>query len=110
MKTLLITAPEAKSKPKTRELVLEKLAGWQIEALPAGSFDEAATVPDVTLVQISDATRPAQVKAIIPRLARMQSKAKKGAYVLFSFKEHLNAKPRAAQKQKRSFSAMVGEI
>ena len=86
------------------------LIGWHVETLPSGSLSQTATIPDVTLVQLNDDTRPAELKAMIPRLVHIQAKAPNRSYVLFSFKERVKAKLHEAKAQKRHFHAVVLEI
>jgi hypothetical protein len=86
MKNLLVTTPETRVEAKTvRKFVPNKLTGWLVEARSAGSFEKTAAVPDVTFVQLTDKTRHAELKAMIPRLARLQAKASGPSYVVFSF-------------------------
>src|SRR6266705_1280731 len=100
MKLLLVTTPRVKIEAKAvRKLVPNKLTGWLIKTLPSGSLNQTATIPDVTLVQLNDNTRPADIKAMIPRLVHLQAKAPKRSYVLFSFNAELKANERAEQAQ-----------
>ena len=113
MKTLLVTTPQAKIEAKAvRELVPSHLAGWQIEAVPSGSLDRTATIPDVTLVQMGYETRRAEIEALLPRLARLQSKGPHQSYILFS--AGVRAKPksrtRAAQAQYGRFKELMAHI
>ncbi len=106
MKTLLVTTPRAKIEAEAvRDLIPEPLAGWHIEALPSGSLNQTVACPDVTLVQIDDDTKPADLKAIMPRLVQIQARGYKPSYVLFSIKK---PKPttRARQSQQRISSAL----
>src|ERR1022692_1050584 len=111
MKTLLVTTPQAKIEAKTvRELIPGKLRGWHIEALPSGSLNQMATIPDVTLVQLNNETRPADLKAIMPRLVHIQAQAPRRSYVLFSVREGVKAKLRTAQARQRHFYSIVTQI
>ena len=111
MKTLLVTTPQAKIEAKTvRELIPGKLRGWHIEALPSGSLNQMATIPDVTLVQLNNETRPADLKAIMPRLVHIQEQAPRRSYVLFSVREGVKAKLRTAQARQRHFYSVVTQI
>jgi hypothetical protein len=106
MKTLLVTTPQAKIEARTvRELVPGKLRGWHIQALPSGSLNQMATIPDVTLVQLNTETRPADLKAIMPRLVHIQAQAPRRSYVLFSLKD--GQKRTALARQRRVYSVVA---
>ena len=112
MKTLLVTTPQAKIEAKAvRQLVPNKLAGWQIEALPSGSLNQTVAFPDVTLVQLNNETRPAEIKAMIHELVHIQTRAPKRSYVLFSVNERgVKVKLRERPAQQRHFRAVVTQI
>jgi len=111
MKTLLVTTPQAKIEARTvRELIPGKLRGWHIEALPSGSLNQMATIPDVTLVQLNNETRPADLKAIMPRLVHIQAQAPRRSYVLFSVREGAKARLRTALSRQRHFYSVVTQI
>jgi len=110
MKTLMLTAPEKAKPEKIRALAPKKLSGWRIETLGWDALDQIGAAPDVTMVEISDATKPAAVKAMIPRLAHIQAKAPKRSHVVFSFKERVNPKPPQARAQERFFHAVTKQL
>ena len=98
MKTLLFTTPQAKMGDKAlRNLGPNKLAGWHIERVPGGLLRQTAIVPDVTLVQLNDETRPPELEAIMPHLVHIQAEAPKRSYVLFSVKEGDKGRKRTAE-------------
>jgi Protein of unknown function (DUF2384) len=108
MKTLLVTSPRAKLETKTfRRLVPNKLTGWLIEALPSGSLDQPGNFPDVTLVQLDDDTQSADLKAMIPRLAHLQARARKPSYVVFSFNAEKNANVRMEETFFRAVAKQI---
>ena len=112
MKTLLVTTPQAKIEAKTvRELIPGKLRGWHIQALPSGSLNQTVAFPDVTLVQLNNETRPAEIKAMIHELVHIQTRAPKRSYVLFSVNERgVKVKLRERPAQQRHFRAVVTQI
>ena len=84
MKTLLVVASAKTSVKPARHLVPARLTGWQIRTVLSGALDVEATAPDVTLVQLSNRTRPVDLEAVMPELVDIQAKAHKRCYVLFS--------------------------
>jgi len=113
MKTLLVTTPKAKIEAKeVRELVPSHLAGWQIEAVPSGSLNQTVTIPDVTLVQMGDETRGAEIEALIPRLVRLQSTGSCQSYILFSARVRSKTKSRGrdAQAQQCRFNELMTHV
>jgi len=93
MKTLLLTTPVAKTKPRTmRSLVPEHLPGWRVKTLASDVIDRLTTAPDVTMVEIAGATQPAAVTEMIPRLVSIQAKAPERSHVVFSFQNDVNPK------------------
>jgi hypothetical protein len=92
-----------------RGLVPHKLTGWHIAALPPASLNEMKAVPDVTLVQLDNETRPADLKAIMPRLVHIQEQAPRCSYVLFSVKDRTKTRLRR-RALKRYYSAVVTQI
>jgi hypothetical protein len=108
MKRLLVTTPQAKIEAKTvRALIPGKLRGWHVQTLPSGSLNQLATSPDVTLVQLNNETRPADLKAIMPRLVDIQAQAPRRSYVLFSVTE---GAMRTAQARQRHFYSVATQI
>lgn len=111
MKTLLVTSPQGKIEHEAvRELAPDRLAGWHIEALPSSSFARTATPPAVTVVQVGDQTRPAQLRAMIPGLARLQNGLPQGSFVLFALKCQAPLALRKAKAQQRRLQAIVDQI
>src|SRR5271166_3884939 len=110
MKTLLITTPQAKIGGKAVRQPVPKLRGWQIEARPSSSLGQTATIPDVTLVQLDNETRPADLQATIRELVHIQARALKRSYVLFSVKENMSAGLRGVRPNKFNFRAMITQV
>jgi len=111
MKTLLLTAPEKKAKPENiRKLVPGEFSGWRIEAIPSGSLGGSTISPDVTVVEIDEDTKPAEVKSMIPDLVEMQGKGPQPSYVVFSFKDYPKAKPAEARAQLRCYQNVMTQI
>ena len=111
MKRLLVTTPQARIGAKSvRRLLPRKLAGWRVQKLPSGSLNHSAAIPDVTLVQVDDATQLADLKAMIPGLVHIQAKAPNRSYVMFSLQECLKGKSRGVQARRRGFQAVVTQI
>jgi Protein of unknown function (DUF2384) len=111
MKTLLVTTPQAKIEAKAfRELVPNKLAGWHIKTVPCRSLRQMAILPDVTLVQLNDETRPSELEAIMPDLVHIQAEAPKRSYVLFSVKEGDKGKWRTVRARVRHYHDVMTQI
>lgn len=111
MKTLLVTTPQAKVEAKiVRELIPGKLRGWHIKALPSGDLNQMTGIPDVTLVQLDNDTRPADLEAIMPRLVHIQAQPPQRSYVLFSVREGAKSRLRTAQARQRHFDSVVTQI
>src|SRR5260370_41622067 len=111
VKTLLVTTPEAKIERNAfRKLVPDKLTGWHIEAMPSGSLSQTATVPDVTVVQLSDETQPANLKAMMPRLAHLQTGFPQGSFVVFALTRPAQSAPRKVKAQQRRLQGILDEI
>jgi len=111
MKTLLLTAPERKARPEDiRKLVPEKVSGWRIEAIPSGALGRSAIVPDVTVVEIDEETKPVEFKSMLPDLVHLQSKGPERSYVLFSFKEYPTVKSREEHAQQRRYQDVLTQI
>ena len=111
MKTLLLTVPEKRTRPeKIRKLVPGEFSGWRIEAIPSGSLGRSALVPDVTVVEIDQDTKPVEVKSMIPDLAQMQAKGAQSSYVVFSFKDYPNIKSAERRAQQRRYQNVLTQI
>ena len=103
--------PETKIEARTvRKLVPGKLRGWHIQALPSHSLNQMATIPDVTLVQLNNETRAADLKAIMPRLVDIQAKAPQRSYVLFSVREGANKAESRTPSRQRHYYSVVTQI
>jgi hypothetical protein len=103
MKTLLLTTPQGQIETGfLDEFISAKPTEWHIEVSPSGSLGQLSISPDITIVQLNDETRPAEVKTIIPRLAQLQAKSGQGSYVMFALRRMARlalAKAKARQKR-----------
>ncbi len=110
MKTLLVTTPQTKIEAKAvRNIVPNAIEGWHIQVVPSGSLGQAVTAPDVTLVQIDDATKPADLRALMPHLVHIQSIGVKRSHVLFHIKK-LKGKMRAHKSKQQPATTLIGQI
>jgi hypothetical protein len=111
MKTLLLTAPEKPGKPdRIRKLMRGEFSGWRIATIPSRSLGQSALAPDVTVVEIDEDTKPAQVRSMIPDLVHMQSKGPQPSCVVFSLKEYPKAKSAEARAQQRHYQKVIIQI
>ena len=68
------------------DLFPEKPEGWQFEI---GTRQlSPATAPDAIVVQVRDASQPSHIKAMIHRLANLQTDNPGGSFVVFALKYH----------------------
>ncbi len=91
MKTLLVTSLRTKIEAKTsRDLIPAKLRGWRVEALSAGSLD--------------------QLKTIMAGLVRIQARAPRRAYVVFSVRDEGKNTGSANQSRQSRIHSVVAQI
>ena len=110
MKTLLVTTPQTKIEAKAvRNIVPNAIEGWHIQVVPSGSLGQAVTAPDVTLVQINDATKPADKGPPVPHLVHIQSIGVKQSHVLFHIKK-LKGKMRAHKSKQQPATTLIGQM
>lgn len=94
-----------------RELVPEPLEGWEVETVPSGSLVQAQSRPSVTVVGVGHQTRPAQLRAMIPGLAKLQTISPQGSYVLFTrLKPGVATSEKALRKEVQHWQDLVVEI
>ena len=87
MNTLLLTTPQARIAANAfRDLEPQNLTRWHVETVPSGSIGRIGNIPTVTVVQVGDQTRTAEAKALIRKLAHIQTGVPQGAFVLFALK------------------------
>jgi hypothetical protein len=110
MKTLLFTAANPEIEGKAFRKRIKTLADWQINTVASGALTKAVTGSNVTVVRLNCDTSPAQLKAIIPRLAQRQANAPQGSYIIFALKRQVHPAPKKAQQSKRSALAVMDEI
>jgi len=92
MKTLLVTTTKTKAQIKSMcERVAQKLLGWQVKSTSPELLTNVDLVPDVMLVELSDKTRPAELKIMMRHLVHLQAQAPDRSRVVFSVK----SQPRA---------------
>lgn len=85
MKTLLLTTARGKIEKKAvDELDTLKPRGWDLTVMQPGPWKIVGTPPSITVVRLNNKTKPAQVTAMIPRLAELQSAYSQGSYVVFT--------------------------
>jgi len=111
MNTLLLTTPQARiAADAFRDLEPNKLTNWNVETLPSGSIGNAGSIPTVLVVQVGDNTSPAQIKALISKLALIQPGVPQGAFVLFALKRQAQQALQQVRAQRRRMQAIMDEI
>jgi hypothetical protein len=106
MKTLLVATPEGRmTEEEVDDLFPEKPAGWEFEM---DHLSPRGSAPDAILVQVGDASQPSQVKAMIPRLANLQSGAPRGSFVVFALKHRAKLALQRAPRER--YRAILDKI
>ena len=110
MKTLLVTTPEARIESTAANRLLPRdFRGWKVETLPSGSLAHLSQAPELTVVRLDEKTQPARLKAVIQRLANLQTTAPSGSYVVFAITQAAVPAQRSEAVQKR-FNAICTVI
>jgi len=110
MKTLLVATPEGRmTEEDVDDLFPEKPEGWQFE-IGNQHLSPTGGAPDAIVVQVGDAFQPAQVKAMIHRLANLQTGAPSASYVVFALKQGANLALQRSQAQQERLRAILDKI
>jgi hypothetical protein len=110
MKTLLVATPERTlTQEDVNELFPEKPEGWQFE-VGRRQMSTTGGGPEAIVVQVGDNSQPSQIKAVIHRVANLQTAAPSGSFVLFALKETGGVARRHARAQQERISAILEKI
>jgi hypothetical protein len=110
MKTLLVATPEGRmTEGDVDDLFPEKPEGWQFENGTRHS-SPMRSGPDAIVIQLGAAFQPSQVKAMIHRIANLQTGVPGGSFVLFALKHHAKLAFQRARAQQQRFRAILDKI
>src|SRR2546425_5368561 len=109
MKTLLVPTPEGKmTEEDVDDMFPEKPEGWQFEI--GKRHLSPATVPDAIVVQVRDAFQPSHVKAMIQRLAHLQTGNPGGSFIVFALRHQGKGALQRARARRERFEAILDKI
>jgi len=111
MKTLLVTTPQRRMTAEdVNDLFPHKPKWWHFEVEHTTPSSPTGFAPHAIVVQVGDTSTPAHIKALIHRLAHMQTSSPRGSFVVFALKWRAELAIQRARTQQRRLQAIMEEI